>query len=697
MREAFKNKRPFGGLFLVQAMKMACVCGFLALLGNLQPAAAQPILIDFGAGAAPTDVFDDSEGRYWNNLVDNASQGSSNTGSLPDPLVYAEDGSPSEIYLSMISRFTGANTAGTTGSALFPSDATSDTLYGNVELWQGLANILPSFKLSGLDAAKLYRFTFYASRMGAGGDSRETRYTVTGTNTSFADLQVSENVDEVAVVSGISPASTGEVTISLSPTANNNNAYHFIYLGVLMLEEDDTPPVTAVSFQTEPADQSVEETRPVSFAATVQGSPPFTVAWLKDGELIAGADQLTYTIPSAAMSLNGARYSVRVGNASNTVTSRQAVLTVVKDDSPPALTSADIIDGTSFRLHFNEPLDQATAGDASRYTAANAGGSVVVLTSEVQENGASVILSLDEALNGAVIFTALGVKDLAGNSTPATTQITINVPVPDPNLFFFDFGGGDTTTLGPGNNDPIHLWNNIGTAVAATEGGSLIGVVNSTGEPTEITLTTVSRFNAINTNGTVDATAPFPANATRDSFYGNTASFNNLSDITPVFKMSGLDTSKTYDFVFYASRIGAGGDNRETRYTVTGANEKFADLNVAENISEVASVAGISPDESNEITIALTPTENNTNPNRFIYLGVMVMTVKDASVPEALVMLPPSVSNGKIILDWTGNGILQWSATLKETEWQPVTPRPTPPYSEDLLPAGARYFRLTPP
>lgn len=697
MREALKNERPFGGLTFVQAMKMACVCGFLFLLGCFQSAAAQSILIEFGAGATTTDVFDDSQERYWNNLVDNASQGMSNTGSLPDPLVYAEDGSPSEIYLSMISRFNGANTAGTTGSSLYPSDATSDTLYGNVELWQGLTNILPSFKLSGLNASKLYRFTFYASRMGAGGDNRETRYTVTGTNTAFADLQVSENIDEVAVVSGISPASTGEVTISLSPTANNNNAYHFIYLGVLMLEEDDTPPLQAVSFQTEPADQSVEETRPVSFTATVQGSPPFTVAWLKDGEPIAGADQLTYTIPAAAMSLNGARYSVRVGNAVNTVTSRQAALTVVKDDSPPVITSAEIIDGATYHLQFNEPLDQASAGEASRYTASNADGSVTVLTSEVQENGVSVIISLEEALNGAVTFTAVGVKDLAGNSTPGTTQITVNVPIPDPNLFLFDFGGGDMTTLGPGNNDPIRLWNNIGTAVAATDGGELIGVINSAGEPTEINLTTVSRFNAVNANGTVDAAAPFPANATRDSFYGNTASFNNLSDITPVFKMSGLDTSKTYDFVFYASRMGAGGDNRETRYTVAGANEKFADLNVAENISGVASVTGITPDESNEITIALTPTENNNNPNRFIYLGVMVMTVKDASTPEALVMLPPASSNGKIIINWTGNGILQWSASLKEAEWQPVTPRPTPPYSEDLLPAGARYFRLTPP
>jgi hypothetical protein len=58
-------------------------------------------------------------------------------------------------------------------------------------------------------------------------------------------------------------------------------------------------------------------------------------------------------------------------------------------------------------------------------------------------------------------------------------------------------------------------------------------------------------------------------NATRDSLFGNTEVFNNLSNIFPQFKLTNLDSTKAYNFTFYASRTGVG-DVRETGDTVTG-------------------------------------------------------------------------------------------------------------------------------
>src|SRR5690606_1889772 len=104
-----------------------------------------------------------------------------------------------------------------------------------------------------------------------------------------------------------------------------------------------------------------------------------------------------------------------------------------------------------------------------------------------------------------------------------------------------------------------------------------------------------------NENGTLSSRA-YPMTATRDSLYGNTENFNGLSDIAPAFKLYGLDATATYSFTFFASRTGVT-DNRETRFTVTGGEEKFADLDAANNQTNVVVISDIAPDGAAEITI----------------------------------------------------------------------------------------------
>jgi hypothetical protein len=127
-----------------------------------------------------------------------------------------------------------------TNSTLYPSNATRDSLFGNTELFGGLTNVFPQFKLSNLNPSETYTFTFYASRNGVG-DNRETGYTVQGGNSGFAALNPANNIDTFATLAGITPDGAGEITISLAPTANNNNANHFTYLGVLKIESIPEP------------------------------------------------------------------------------------------------------------------------------------------------------------------------------------------------------------------------------------------------------------------------------------------------------------------------------------------------------------------------------------------------------------------------------------------------------------------------
>jgi hypothetical protein len=192
----------------------------------------QSFLFDFG-GANTTEhgPTPDDPTNSWNNV--SASLGSAAGNQLTGLVTTRNLVTP--LGLVILSRFNSVNENGILTSGIFPSDATRDSLFGNTEVFNGIANIFPSFKLTGVYPSVTYKLTFYASRTGVG-DNRETGYTVTAGTSGFAALNVANNIANVAVVSGIVADAAGEVTISLAPTANNNNANHFTYLGVMKVE-----------------------------------------------------------------------------------------------------------------------------------------------------------------------------------------------------------------------------------------------------------------------------------------------------------------------------------------------------------------------------------------------------------------------------------------------------------------------------
>ncbi|HSI34039.1 MAG: PEP-CTERM sorting domain-containing protein [Phycisphaerae bacterium] len=201
------------------------------------PALAAPVtvLVDFGATASPTDPADDVT-RTWNNLT--AAVGTTNSGVVSN--LKATNGTTTAAGISMVARFNGSNTNGTTASTLYPSDATSDSLYGNVETFGGLPNITPVFKITGLDPGLAYDLTFYASRTGTA-DNRNGRYTIAGDATSFVELNAAENVNNTITASAIGADANGEIQITITAGTGNNNANHFAYLGVLTIFGEIAP------------------------------------------------------------------------------------------------------------------------------------------------------------------------------------------------------------------------------------------------------------------------------------------------------------------------------------------------------------------------------------------------------------------------------------------------------------------------
>ena len=657
-------------------------------------ARSQTLLFDFGGNATTLlGESPDDPDNYWNNITGTIGTATPGTPVAQLNAAVTTANVPTGINLVMVSRFNGVNEAGTVASTIYPMDATRDSMFGNTETFGAGADFFPSFKLTGLDPGFNHTLTFYASRAGVG-DNRETLYTVSnGTSSVEVALNVANNIDSTVAAELIKPSAAGELTVTLAPGPNNNNANHFTYMGVMKLE---LVPATQqpVVFSDEPDDQTVLLGRPVTFTAAVNSTPPYTIQWMKDDVPIPDATQFTYTIPATSQDMDNTRYSVKVSNLQFNATSRKALLRVSSDLTPPTIVSASSVGPFQMTLVFSEEMDETFAGEPTNYVLA--AGNILVASAVLQPDRKTVVLTPGQAMTGTTPVAVSNVTDLAGNSIPPDSPASAVIPQPDGKYFLFDFGGGNTTKQGGANdgNDPLNEWNNVNGSNLTTEGAVLPNLVRNNGVSTEVSLTIVKAFNTTqNENGT-RLPAPFPPNATRDTAFGNTSDFGGQVNVFPVIRLGGLNAAEEHDIVFYASRMEVG-DNRETRYTVTGATETFVDYNVSNNITNTAVVTGMRPNEFGEISISLTPGPNNNNgTTRFIYLGVLKVTPRASTGP--LEMLKPVIVNNKIVLNWIGTGKLEWSTALVNGTWTAILPAPTSPYSEDVVPGQRKFFRLRP-
>ena len=192
---------------------------------------------------------------------------------------------------------------------------------------------------------------------------------------------------------------------------------------------------------------------------------------------------------------------------------------------------------------------------------------------------------------------------------------------------FIDFGNPSTTT--PNN------WNNVVTTMQ-NQSGVIVNLIDSYGNATGIVFELTDSFDAINANGTTspNSALPFPASATRDSFFGATdAGFNGNINPTGGFTLSGLDPTKFYSFSVFSSRAGVS-DNRETLYTVTGATTAAEGLNASNNTANTADILNIQANASGEIAFEAKPGPNNNNNFGFYYLGALQLIISDTPIED---------------------------------------------------------------
>ena len=75
------------------------------------------------------------------------------------------------------------------------------------------------------------------------------------------------------------------------------------------------------------------------------------------------------------------------------------------------------------------------------------------------------------------------------------------------------------------------------------------------------------------------------------------------------------------------------------------------------------------------------------------WMGIDYVQLNAGTAEASLTFLPPVVSNGKVTLNWSGTGNLEWAPAVLGP-WTPITPAPASGYSEDIVLAQNRFYRL---
>jgi glucose/arabinose dehydrogenase len=153
--------------------------------------------------------------------------------------------------------------------------------------------------------------------------------------------------------------------------------------------------------ETQPQSQTVTEGSPATFTVTATGPGTLTYQWRRGIIDIPGATGPSYTLPSAAESDNGARFSVVVRNAATSITSDPATLTVVP--APPAVVGRHVFYNNSAFDGRDPAANQADEGAIANKAALLPG----------QKASFSNVTSYSRGINGIMI----DVENLAASAT----------------------------------------------------------------------------------------------------------------------------------------------------------------------------------------------------------------------------------------------------------------------------------------
>ncbi len=248
-------------------------------------------------------------------------------------------------------------------------------------------------------------------------------------------------------LNNVSSASAGTYTVEVS------NAVGTVASAAAILSM-----VTPVAITRQPTSQVVNPGTNVTFTVVATGTPPLAYQWYKNGSAILAATNSSLEILSAA-SGDAGNYSVAVSNASGSVASEVAVLTV---KAGPYFVINDQTTGGG--LVMPEPFQSSYAPNAQVTLSVLSADGWVFLDWKGNPQGTNPVAPLQMTSDKTVrarFGTAVTARKSGGgtvNISPLSALYPYDTPVrliaqPDPGQYFAGWSGSAT-----GDANPLTLW-----------------------------------------------------------------------------------------------------------------------------------------------------------------------------------------------------------------------------------------------
>jgi pectate lyase len=362
------------------------------------------------------------------------------------------------------------------GYAIFMNMATT---LGSSSPFQLMERIAPGTSSAFLSSGTSWTTLTNGATSGNTGYASGTQYTLVMTFTRNA----ASGLDILATMTGGSLNNTGSISVAytdstpnsftfdtfgLRPTSSTDSAATF---DTSLFKAESTTADAAPSINSQPLDQSVLVGETAVLTVDADGSAPLAYQWyFNTNTLVLNATNATLTFTNAQLT-NSGDYSVVITNASGSVTSEVATLTVSLPTRPSIVT---------------QPQGQTVLPGQTATFNVVAGGTAPLSyqwyfnTNTLLTNATSPTLTLTNVQATNVGFYSVTITNLAGTTNSASTLLALNTnPVAptfttQPSSLVVLLGGTANFSAVAGGTTPIYYqWFKNGSPIAGATTSSL--------------------------------------------------------------------------------------------------------------------------------------------------------------------------------------------------------------------------------
>jgi hypothetical protein len=516
-----------------------------------------------------------------------------------------DDNVATTIGLQFPNGYNTGNSGRTTGnnSGIYPDAVLRDYYVFGASWMPQTANAV----LTGLDPARKYTLTLLGnSNWDIAVDNGNTNYTINGVTQS---LYVQNNTQNTVTFSNFSPAANGTITIALAKGTGAAAGY-LNSIVISSLYDDGTAPVApgglvaqylfGQGVQLNWQDLSYNETGfEIWRSGTAAG--PFT--------LIGTVNQMNATSYLDGSALGRTQYFYKV-RAKNTY-GNSDYSNVFNINTPNRIPTINPINNVVLKNNQSQIVNISATDDAADHITLSASNLPPFVSLTDNGNGTGT-LSINPTLGSVGTYPGVTItaKDMIDSSR--STSFTISVIDKDVSSVYLNFTDAANQAAKP--------WNNLINPQYA--GTTYSNLKDDNDVTTSISVNMQDGFEWISASGMRPGNGKeiYPAEVMRTGTIESSTTAKRIL-------VSGLSTSRRYNFVFFNSRDD--GRTSATSYTIGSTT---VTLQASYNINKTVQINGVAPNASGQVTITVTKLAGND----YGFLNAMVIQSYVVGTPSVL-------------------------------------------------------------